>query len=86
LLVFPAQKVRTDGITDGRTPYGFSIVDCPNAAKVRDEFLKTLSERIEAISNLIIGGDFNSVEDLKLDKTGQSANYKKYLQVLFGTT
>jgi exonuclease III len=43
---------------------------------VRDEFLKTLSERIEAVSNLIIGGDFNSVEDLKLDKTGQSANSK----------
>jgi exonuclease III len=29
-------------------------VYCPNAAKVRDEFLKALSERNEAVSNLII--------------------------------
>lgn len=48
----------------------------PKRAKQRDEFLEKLPERIGDATNLLIGGDFNCVENLTLDGTGFTANMK----------
>jgi exonuclease III len=66
----------------------FNILNvyCPNEAKPRDEFLIKIIENAKDLTNLIIGGDFNCVENLRLDKISASTNTKKYIQSIFGAT
>jgi len=45
-------------------------VYCPNKDRERNDFLERLTDKVTFNKNFIIAGDFNCVEDVKLDKRG----------------
>lgn len=58
------------------------VVYCPNEPVERAHFIKGLDAYLRGASNIILGGDFNFVENSKLDKFGGnpifgSAGYKE---------
>jgi len=52
--------------------YQFRLVNvyCPNVEKEREEFIEDLESVVNTPRKVILGGDFNFVEDTKLDKIG----------------
>jgi exonuclease III len=50
--------------------YRLVNIYCPNEPVERSNFLKDLHLSLQGASNLILGGDFNFVENPKLDKVG----------------
>lgn len=45
---------------------------CPNNIRKRRQLLERISDRMAADADLIVGGDYNQILDLKLDSSGKS--------------
>ncbi|MES9882662.1 MAG: reverse transcriptase domain-containing protein [Sedimenticola sp.] len=64
----------------GEIPYRIINIYAPNKEKDRKEYFLNLSQFLVANRNIIVGGDFNCVENSRKDKFGRDSNPD------FGTT